>query len=487
MRTSLLCSLVLAGGCMALPALGAGLDPATATSDQFFGLSKVYTFHLTIGAAEYTKMEPPGGGGMARPGVTGDDRYPMAQASLEFEGRKWGTLTLRYKGNSSYRSSTALKRPLKLEFEGSGDGKDKARTFFGMAKINLNNNAMDASQMREALGYDVFQHEGVPAPRTAFARVYLTVPGVYDNQYAGLYTVVEQIDQVFFKDRFGKKTGPVVKPEGLSGMPYLGEDWVQYLTRYGAKSTDKIDAEDAKRFIAFVRFVSQASDEEFAKGIGDLVDVDEFLHFLAVEVLTVNLDSPLGFNHNYYITLNPKTRKIVWIPWDLNLAFGGFGGGRGGGGNAMQDLSVDKPSAKGQFPLADRLLAAPEFLKRYDAIVRALVTRNFTVKRLGEQMGIMDNAIRAAVQGDAAVTFSQFERHMSPDPAPATAGDAPPQNFGFGGRGGGRGMGGPPLRQFVGLRVESVVEQLDGKREGFTSPGRGGRGGGFGGGRGVGN
>ena len=485
-------------------------DPATGTSDQFFGLDKVYTFHLTISPEEYSKMEPPGGGGMARPGVTGDDRYPTATASLEFEGRKWGTLSLRYKGNSSYRSGGALKRPIKLEFQGAGDGKDKARTFFGMARINLNNNAMDSSQIREALGYDVFHREGVPAPRTAFARLYLTVPGMIDNQYAGLYTVVEQIDQVFFKDRFGKKTGPVVKPEGLNGMPYLGEDWDSYLVPYGAKSTDKIDPEEAKRFIAFVRFVKQASDEEFAKGIGDIVDVDEFLHFLAVEVMTVNLDSPLGFNHNYYITLNPKTQKIVWIPWDLNLAFGGFGGGGrggpgaggpgGGGGNAAQDLSVTKPSAKGQFPLADRLLATPEFLKKYDAIVRTLVTQNFTVKRLGGQMELMDGAIRAAVKGDAAVTFAQFERQMSPDPAPVTTADAQPQDFGFGGpggefggpggRGGGgrggfgrRGMGGPPLRQFLALRVESVLEQLDGKREGFTSAGRGGGGGrgGFGG------
>ncbi len=377
---------------------------------------------------------------------------------------------------------------------------------------------MDASQMREALGYDIFRQEGVPCARTAFAKLYLTVPGIYDNRYAGLYTVVEQIDQTFFKDRFGKKAGPLVKPEGLNGMPYLGDDWDKYLVPYGAKSTDKIDPDDARRFIAFVRFVKEASDEEFAKRINDFVDVDEFLHFLAVEVMTVNLDSPLGMNHNYYITIHPKTQKVICVPWDLNLAFGGFGGGggRGGGGgsaNAQQDLSILKPTMKGQFPLEDRVLAVPQFFKRYDAIVRDMVAKDFTVKRLGDQMDIMERAIRPAVKSDAAVAFAQFEKNMSADgTAPANSSAStpasppadnggffvvdpggPPGGFGgfggFGGRGGRGpgGMGGPPLRQFIALRVDSVLEQLEGKRDGFTSTGRGGGGRGFGGPRGFGN
>jgi spore coat protein CotH len=353
-----------------------------------------------------------------------------------------------------------------------------------MSKVNLNNNAMDQSQMREALGYDVFRHEGVPAARTAFAKVWLTVKGSYNNQYAGLYTVVEQIDQTFFKDRFGKKAGVVLKPESLKGMPYLGEAWESYLVPYGAKSSTKIDPAAAKRFIEFTKFVKEASDEQFAKQVADYVDVDEFLHFLAVEVMTVNLDSPLGFNHNYYITINPKTNKVVWVPWDLNLAFGGFGGGRGRGtGNPPQDLSINKPSQQGQFPLADRILAEPALLKRYDEIVRNLIAKNFTVERLSAEMKLMDDAISGALKDDRSVSAAQFERNMSADPSTIAVSDSAQEDPGFGGFGRGRGMGGPPLRQFIALRVESAQQQLDGKREGFTASGRGpggGRGGFFG-------
>jgi spore coat protein H len=443
-------------------------DPVTGTAAQFFGADKVYDIHLTMTADEYRKLEP-SGPSMARPGVSGDDRYPTSTAILEFDGQRWGQINLRYKGNSSYRSGGSLKRPIKLEFD---------RTFFGMSKVNLNNNAMDQSQMREALGYDIFRHEGVPAARTAFAKVWLTVKGTYNNQYAGLYTVVEQIDQTFFKDRFGKKAGVVVKPESLNGMPYLGEDWDSYLVPYGAKSSTKIDPAAAKRFIEFTKFVKEASDEQFAKQVSDYVDVDEFLHFLAVEVMTVNLDSPLGFSHNYYITINPKINKVVWIPWDLNLAFGGFGGGRGRGpANPPQDLSINKPSQQGQFPLADRILAEPALLKQYDEIVRNLIAKNFTVERLSAQMKLMDDAINSALKDDRSVSEAQFERNMSADPSTIAVTDSA-QNDGGGFRGGfGRGMGGPPLRQFIALRVASAQEQLDGKREGYTAPGRGARGG----------
>src|SRR3569833_2107668 len=244
-------------------------DPATGSAAQFFGPDKVYNIRLTMTADEYQKLEP-SGPSMARPGESGGDRYPTSTAILEFEGKRWGQINLRYKGISSYRSGGSLKRPIKLEFD---------RAFFGMSKINLNNNAMDQSQMRFVFGYDIFRREGVPAARTAFAKVWLTVDGTYQNQYAGLYTVVEQIDQTFFKDRFGKKAGVHLKPESLSGMPYHGADRKSYLVPYGAKSADKIGPAAAERFIEFTKVVKDASDEEFAKQVADYVDVDEFLHF----------------------------------------------------------------------------------------------------------------------------------------------------------------------------------------------------------------
>src|SRR5438034_10492680 len=55
--------------------------------------------------------------------------YTRVPASLEFDGKNWGTVTVRHKGFSSrIYAPSALKRPLKLAF----DTPDKSRTFFGM-------------------------------------------------------------------------------------------------------------------------------------------------------------------------------------------------------------------------------------------------------------------------------------------------------------------------------------------------------------------
>src|SRR2546429_6593522 len=160
------------------------LDPAAASAADFFGLANIYTFHLTIAAADFHKMLPV------------DGVYAEVPAMLQFQERDWGVISVRYKGNSSYRYAPGeLKRSLKLDV-----GSSTGRTFFGMSELNLNNNAFDPSQMREALAYEVFRRAGVPAPRTAFARVFITVPGEYAQQYVGLYTVVEQVGQKFFED-----------------------------------------------------------------------------------------------------------------------------------------------------------------------------------------------------------------------------------------------------------------------------------------------
>ena len=55
---------------------------------------------------------------------------------------------------------------------------------------------------REALACAVFRAAGIPAPRTAYAEVTLTVPGKYDREHLGLYTVVEPVDRAFIRDRF---------------------------------------------------------------------------------------------------------------------------------------------------------------------------------------------------------------------------------------------------------------------------------------------
>ncbi len=78
----------------------------------------------------------------------------------------------------------------------------------------------------------LFREAGVPAPRTALAEVTLSVPGEHQKAYLGLYTLVEPVDRAFLKDRFGTDTGLLLKPQGLRGLDYLGDDWEKYRGPY---------------------------------------------------------------------------------------------------------------------------------------------------------------------------------------------------------------------------------------------------------------
>ena len=374
-----------------------------------------------------------------------------------------------------------LKKSLKLDFDDAEEG----RSFFGMTKLNLNNGAMDPSVLREALAYEVFRRAGVPASRTAFARVFITVPGKYEREYAGVYTAVEPVDGRFLKEHFGARSGLLLKPERVNGLPYLGENWQAYQRQFEEKSGAK--PKETKRFISFVRLVNQASDAEFAQQIDSFMDVEAFLRFLAVQTTLANLDSPLLTGHNYYLHLNSATDKLAWIPWDLNEAFGGFMGG--GRAEDMMDLSIHKPFARGN-RLAERILALDEASQKFDAILRGLIETNFTARRVGAEMEAAAKVIREAVRQDQNLALAQFERHLSENPGSFSDADAPPTRRGFepgfgprGGPGpGGRGPMGPKplLRQFVTKRIESIQEQLAGTREGYVPiqmnrpPGRGG-------------
>ena len=484
-----------------LAAPGSG-NPATGSADSFFGNTNLYTFHLTIAADQWAIMEEldqfkpnamrgPGPGGNNEPGGFRPGQrqggggngpgggmmgleFKKGTAALEFQGQSCGAIRVRFKGNSSFNfARNSLKHSLKLDF----NDLEKGRTFFGLTKLNLNNNAMDPSQLREALAYDIFRAGGVPAGRTAFAKVFITVPGQYNKAYAGLYTVVEQVDERFLKSRFGTKQGMLLKPERLPGLPYFGDDWATYTNRVQAKT--EVSTNDSRRFIEFTKWLNRADDAQFQASVGDYVEVDEFLRFVALQGLLANMDSPLMTGHNYYLYLRPKTRKFVWLPWDLNEAFGGFN--RAGSPSEQADLSLDHPFT-GVNRFAERLLQTPGLKVRYHEIVRGLLATNFNAARLFPVIDAMAATIRPALADDRMVSLPQFDASLSTLSQPETPAED------NGGRRDFRpgGMGGPrrnrmALKAFINQRVESVRRQLEGKSDGYTPreirPGQNGGGG----------
>src|SRR5262249_9152707 len=126
----------------------------------------------------------------------------------------------------------------------------------------------------------------------------------------------------FALEHFRSKKTPIFKPVTYQLFEHIGDAWPAYEPIYDLK-TAATDAQKS-RVIDFARLVSFADKSEFARRLGEFLDLDEFARFLAGEVLLSCYDGLLSDGQNFYVYLDPKSNKFGFIPWDLDLAWGGF-------------------------------------------------------------------------------------------------------------------------------------------------------------------
>jgi spore coat protein H len=433
--------------------------------DSVFGFDKLHRWHLTMSLKEWEAMQPanpgrfPRFGGRtgqeARPGgeSAAADRpshrnnameFPIAYGDLSAEGRSYPHIALRYKGNFTYMaSSRLLKRSLKVDFEPT---KTNAPGFHGLGKVNLHAGVVDSTHQREALSYEVFRAAEVPASRTAFVELTLTVAGKFDREYVGLFTLVEQVDKRFLKRWFKNGQGLLLKPQGVRGPEYLGERWDAYEDRYRPTRTPTTN--EASRLIAFAKLVSKGSDTEFRAQIDSYLDVDEFLRYLAANAMLVNLDSPFAMPQNFYLYLDAETHRFSFLPWDLDLSLAAWP--MGGAPEQQMDLSLMHPHV-GQNPLIDRLLAIPAVQEKYKAVLKKMAAGAFAKQRLLKNIETIEITTKEPLAKEAQAVAARRES-------------------GGAGFGPGRDIASraPSPRIFVEKRTESIQAQLSGARSGYT-------------------
>jgi spore coat protein H len=390
--------------------------------------------------------------------------FPTVRADLEIEGRTFPSVSVRFKGNGTFvQSRNALKRSLKIDFDRGFPG----RTFAGVTKLNLHSNVTDASWMNEVLTYRLFREAGVPASRTSYARVTLTVPGKYDRQDLGLYSVVENVDRSFLESRFGSSAGALFKPVTPRMLEELGETWEAYKQSYDPKTP--LTQAQQQRLMAFCTLVSKASDADLAVRLPEYVDMDELARFLAVTVWVSHMDSILGMGQNLYLYLHPTTGRLVFIPWDHDHAFGQFN--LVGTQEQRETLRIVRPWF-GQVRFLERLFALEDFKGLYLAKMKELNEALARPERLQQQVDELAPILRPHVAAESAAKLARFDKVVAgeavspvgmdgslpdgPTPAGASPFGPPP------------GMLAPvkPIKAFVVARARSVEDQLAGKAEG---------------------
>jgi spore coat protein CotH len=269
-----------------------------------------------------------------------------------------------------------------------------------------------------------------------------------------------------FRGRGGFPGGPGGGPMG--GMFGRGGNLVEQM---GLKTNE--NNPDHSKLFHFLEVLNKCPDDSFPTEIEKVLDVDEFLRFLAVSVLIVHLDNYIGMGHNYY--LYEDNGKFCVIPWDLNMAFGTFGA-RGGEGGSSANFYIDDPvsGAVAERPLVARLLAHKPYLDKYHQYLEQSLKGGFAEGVIEARIEELVKIVRPFVEADELKFFSTEEFEKGLDSGTASGGQggfSPGRGPMQGGRGGGPGMNAPGLKSFIKERRLSVREQLDGKQ---PSQGQGG-------------
>ncbi|MEO8482289.1 MAG: CotH kinase family protein [Acidobacteriota bacterium] len=389
------------------------LDVPGFKAADFLSATRLWTAQFTFTPEQWAAMQPRygagGGGGFGVGGLVGPEggrngvaarqgiEFTYVHGDLDIEGHRFSDVAVRYKGNGSYlRARGSDKISLKADLNKHVKGQSLA----GLTTLNFQNNITDIGWMNEVLAYRLYGDARAYAPRSSYAKVYVTVSGQFTQRYLGLYSIAENVDEVFTRDRFGVRGGAILKPSTQRPFTDLGTEWSAYRQIYDAK-TDLTNAEQA-RVIEFSNFVSTSSDAEFAARIGDYLDLEAFARYFAVLAWLANADSLLQLGQNYYVYLHPTTHKFTFIAWDQDGSFGNFRG------NATS-WPIESPWANTNLFLS-RVYNVEAFRTQYLDRMREFSRTLFLPARFAAQVADIVPVIRPAVVEEGTQWVPSFDQ-----------------------------------------------------------------------------
>ncbi|MSU42204.1 MAG: hypothetical protein EXS22_04245 [Pedosphaera sp.] len=205
----------------------------------------------------------------------------------------------------------------------------KKQTFHGMDKVHLNNSVQDGTYMHEIISRGMFQDAGVPTGRASHALVSL------NGRDLGLYVVVEGFDRNFLRRHYDNPNGNL----------YDG-GFCQDLDVQKKALSDKTPAgqEDLKAVWAAINLPDLVVRHERLQKV---VDVDRFLTFTAMELITCHWDGYNGNRNNYRLYVESRTGKLHFMASGVDQVFGDpnynlFGGVAGTLGNVLMGYPQNK-------------------------------------------------------------------------------------------------------------------------------------------------
>jgi len=252
--------------------------------------------------------------------------------------------------------------------------------FHGVKKLVLDNVVQDNTFLHEPLAYPVFEAMGIASPQISYTRV------TVNDEFWGVYWLIENIDKNFLAARFGEKAGNLYKYEYVEDYRFTdkGSDPKVYTPLFKAESPD---SPDMTALVQFIQTANSAPEAGFVAAIAPYLDVDRFLTYIAVENAIAGQDGFLGLQgmNNFYTYQLQGTTKFVFIPWDQDTTF------------VSANWSVLQRTDTNV--LVRKLLADPAkkqfYLDQVKTAAARAVNTAFLTPKLEANYGVMRNAVLA--------------------------------------------------------------------------------------------
>lgn len=272
-------------------------------SEELFRPDHILEIDITLAAADWAVLREQSS--IGEPRITCGQQplerpYTYFPGEITIDGQTISDVGVRKKGGFGSLSSTRPSMKIKANEYVSG------QKIFGLKRLTLNNNKQDEAEISQCLGYELFSAAGVPASRCSFAHV--TVNG----EDLGLYSNVESLRPEFLGRHF----------ENTDGRLYeSGGDFVPGGT---AGFQPKVDREnpDCSDIDALIE-ATQVPDAELVASLGAYLDLDEFMTYWAMEVLTDHWDGYANNRNNYFFYHDPISDRFQFIPWGIDALFTG--------------------------------------------------------------------------------------------------------------------------------------------------------------------
>jgi spore coat protein CotH len=273
-----------------------------------------------------------------RPAVAQDPIYDQSrlhETRLVLDPGDWSALRQNFRTNQYYAANISIDGEvvqqvgIRSRGKGSRSGEKpglkvdmnryvSGQEFHGRKSVILDNVTQDPSFLREPLSYAVFEAMGIAAPQIAHTR--LTV----NDEYWGVYTLVEDVSKPFLEARLGDKEGNLFSYEysGVYDFSFRGASSSAYVPVPFEPETNETSL-DPSGLVAFIRTVNEAPDAGFVAAVTPFLDVTRFLTHVAVENAIAENDGILGFEgmNNFYLYQYAGQNRFVFIPWDKDTTF----------------------------------------------------------------------------------------------------------------------------------------------------------------------